>query len=484
MNSPFSSFLASLIEESGLGKNNIIRNTGINRSSFYKFLNGSRIPTNAQYNEIKRVLPLSVSDVKRLDELYAFETMGFDVTFNRDSVIRCLETVADYENSVRTSGRTGLSVSKYQSDKLAFDHKHEVLNLMENFFERHFASGEPKFDAFIPHMENTFYSRINRMALNSEIRNARVRMLLQFPKGKGGESTHRIVESYNNMLLSIMCGFNWFHNFYFYDDNVIEDNYGVLYPYFIADDSEVILLSKQCSGAVRIQDPALVKHFAKQIDLVFAEAHEAKVESGDMSALMDAVEEYGYLGVNRWSYGCMANLLMLVDENTMDSIQELRPYAKRIKKIQDFVEQKQSMTEFLSMDGLKRFAEEGSCFGFPFHTEYRFSLAERIDILKRINKALGGMYYILDETKVPIIKNWSFTIVEGHVLAILHCGRMEVMVMKEQNLINVFSDFMGSLPLSDHVQPIQSAHRNIQNLIHELERQLEEQNLSGQRMTG
>ncbi|OON86078.1 hypothetical protein BXO88_09605 [Oribacterium sp. C9] len=484
MNSPFSSFLASLIEESGLGKNSIIRNTGINRSTFYKFLNGSRIPTNFQYKEIKRVLPLSVADVKRLDELYALESMGVDVTLNRKSVIRCLGTVADYEDSEKTSSVSGQNICAFQKHKLVFDRKHEVLNLIENFFARHYASGEPRFDAFIPRMEETFYARINMMALHSDIRNADVRMLQQFPKGKGDSSTYRIVTSYNSMLLFAVCGFNGFRNFYFYDDNMIENNHGVLYPYFIADDSEVILVSKECSSAVRIQDPVLVKQFRKQIDGVFASAHEASVQSDDMSTVVDVIEEYVFLGVNCWTYGGMANLLMLIDEKTMNSIPELRPYTSRILKIQNYMEQKGLMTDFLSMDGLRRFADEGTGFSFPFPSEYRFSLEERIDILKKIDGSLGEGYYVLDEAKVPVIKNWIFTIVEGHILAMVHCGKIEVMAMKEQNLINVFSDFMGSLPLSDQVMPIRSAHRNIQKIIHELEKHLEEQNLLSQRLTG
>ncbi|WP_036609235.1 hypothetical protein [Oribacterium sp. P6A1] len=484
MNSPFSSLLASLVEESGLGKNSIIRNTGINRSSFYKFLNGSRIPTNVQYNDIKRVLPLSKSEIKKLDELYAFETMGVDTALNRKAVIMCLETVADYEDSVRPTVGIRPTVSEFQNNKLVFDQKHDVINLLENFFERHFASGEPKFDVFIPRMEETFYARINSMALQSEIRNADIRMLLQFPKKKSGVSAYNIVAKYTNMLIFNVCGIGGTHLYYYYDDNMIEDNFGVLYPYYVADDSEVILLGKQCSGAVRIQNPVLVKQFKKQIDRVFAEAHETKVQTEDMDIIVDTMEDFGYLGVNCWNYGGMANLLMLIDENMMNSIRELQPYASRIFKLQNFMEQKQLMTEYLSMDGLRRFAQEGTAFDFPFPTECHFSLEQRIDILKKIDKSLGAGYYILDETKVPIIKKWFFTIVEGHVLTISNSEKLQAMAVREQNIINIFSDFMGSLPLSDQVLPIQSAHRNIQRLIHEMEKQLEEQNQSDRRRTG
>ena len=489
MNSPFSLFLAGLIEESGLGKNSIIRSTGINRSTFFKFLNGSRIPTHAQYKDIKRVLPLSAADVRKLDELYEFETVGVDAAINRKAVLSCFEIVADYEDVTKTcisfvQGGVPTRLCEFQSGKQAFDQKHEVISLLANFFERQYASGEPKFDAFLPRMEDSFYARINMMALQSKIRHADARILLQFPKKKAGESTYRIVSSYNNILLFTVWGFSGFRSFYFYDDNVIEDNCGVLYPYFIADDSEVILVGSKCSGAVRIQDPVLVKQFRKQIDGVFCGAHEAKVKADDLNAVFDAVQEFGSLEVNCWNYGGMANLLMLMDEEEMKRIPELRPYAARVRETLDFVEQKQLMTEFLSMDGLRRFAYEGAGFFLPFSSEYSFSLEERIDMLKKIDTSLGEVYYILDEMKVPIIKNWVITVVEGHAIAIARCGKIEAMAMKEQNLISVFSDFMSSLPLSDQVLPIQVAHRNIQKLIHDMETKLLEQDVIDRRATG
>ena len=122
MKTAFSEFLSEIISKSGYSKNEIIRLCDIDRSSFYKFLNGSRIPTSEQFEMLCNKLQISNADEKELRVKYALLTKGkrkVDIedrigdflwkleNLNESSVARMVEprSIIECENSSVISGR-------------------------------------------------------------------------------------------------------------------------------------------------------------------------------------------------------------------------------------------------------------------------------------------------------------------------------------------------------------------------------------------
>jgi hypothetical protein len=187
-----------------------------------------------------------------------------------------------------------------------------------------------------------------------------------------------------------------------------------------------------------------------------------------LPSLVADAEDYSHYGANGWRYGSMVDLLMLLDEDQLKRMPDLEPYASRLLKIQQRINQKQNSTEFVSLEGIRTFAKDGVAKGLPFTSKYVFSKKDRIQILKKIDHALGLAFYILDEKKMPILKEWVFIVIEGKLLSFVHCGKPELMEINELNLVDIFADYFGALPMSDNVLSVEKSHEEIQKLISEL----------------
>ena len=83
----FYKYLADLIEHYKLSKNKLIKDTGIDRSSFFQFLKGTRKPTGQQLLKIIHAAGFTEEEKAHLHELYVKEKHG-EETFRTWSMIR------------------------------------------------------------------------------------------------------------------------------------------------------------------------------------------------------------------------------------------------------------------------------------------------------------------------------------------------------------------------------------------------------------
>ena len=66
------SLLSKMIDQKGISKNNLIREIGVDRSTFYKLINGKRTPTKEQFCLILLQMDLSTEEKLQLIEEYEF----------------------------------------------------------------------------------------------------------------------------------------------------------------------------------------------------------------------------------------------------------------------------------------------------------------------------------------------------------------------------------------------------------------------------
>ena len=83
----FGDYLISLIDTYGLSKNKLIKDTGIDRSSFFQFLKGSRKPTGKQLSKIACAAGFKNEEKNLLHELYVKDKHG-EETFRTWQMIR------------------------------------------------------------------------------------------------------------------------------------------------------------------------------------------------------------------------------------------------------------------------------------------------------------------------------------------------------------------------------------------------------------
>lgn len=81
--SKFSDQLSQAIKLSGKSKNQIIEESKINRSSFFQFLNGKRMPTKEHLAAILAALQLTPGEEEQLRKLYEIAEIGENIYESR-----------------------------------------------------------------------------------------------------------------------------------------------------------------------------------------------------------------------------------------------------------------------------------------------------------------------------------------------------------------------------------------------------------------
>ena len=92
--SKFSDQLSQAIKLSGKSKNQIIEESKINRSSFFQFLNGKRIPTKEHLAAILAALQLTPGEEEQLRKLYEIAEIGENIYESRVGCAECLDDLA------------------------------------------------------------------------------------------------------------------------------------------------------------------------------------------------------------------------------------------------------------------------------------------------------------------------------------------------------------------------------------------------------
>ena len=107
MKNTFAELLTEVISQSEISKNEMIRTCDIDRSSFFKFLSGQRIPTMEQFNRICEKLQFSPSEEKSLRLEYAKITQGEQKIRSGHRItlynfVLLIEEVVDLKGSLET----------------------------------------------------------------------------------------------------------------------------------------------------------------------------------------------------------------------------------------------------------------------------------------------------------------------------------------------------------------------------------------------
>ncbi len=93
----FRILLKELLEEMNLSNNILIERTGINRSTFYQFLNGKRLPTVQQFSQIMKAASFPEEDARKLRQQFAYEKLGEEDNQCLEMMQGFMATIAEIE---------------------------------------------------------------------------------------------------------------------------------------------------------------------------------------------------------------------------------------------------------------------------------------------------------------------------------------------------------------------------------------------------
>lgn len=415
MKSVFADLLSELISKSEISKNEMIRDCDIDRSSFYKFLSGSRIPTEEQFNRICDKMSFSPLEEKKLRTEYARLTKGEKTVLTQRKITDFLWKIEDMENEEAQEGFSDIPLSF--DDRTVISGKPNVIGAVIStiLLEMEKGSGSAEVNLFLPPGEEEVSEQILKLLSGSSGKRIRFRHLIELPS-RQIEERQMIVDRLRYAMLCTLADPSSYCAYYYYANTSILASIGVFYAFSLITEHKVILINARMNKAIVITDAQCCEDYGNHFMTALNSAKPLlkKVKRNELSAELEKPILYCY-----------------------GSREELDRFAK------------DSMASFVSIAWIKRIMEKG----FLQETEQNVVGAGngKLRLLCTIRSMLGSKIFIVDERNIPPARAWCAALSGSDKLIIYVAGSDYYFIATEPNLVQIFYSFMEQLPKSGNL---------------------------------
>lgn len=407
MKNLFSELLSEIISQSEISKNEMIRACDIDRSSFFKFLNGSRLPTPEQLNRICSKLQFSPLEEKKLRTEYARVTQGEQKVRVGDRIATLLWKLEEASNAAVTEIRE--PVPQTGSSKVVVSGSSQVFELLTNTIVQEVMQGqrECEIDMFLPAFTEDFSKWIINFLGSSLCKNVRIRHLIELPS-RSIDSEQLIMDRMRLALLCTAANPDCYSGYYYYSNASMETCVGAFCPYSLVTDHKVIMLNERMNEAIVVEDDLCSEEFKNH----FMEALNSSHQLVKIVAAKDVAREL--INPIKFRYGKFAE----------------KPF-------------KDGTVIYISPASLRNLADKD---GDP-----DFSTEGLIKILNEVKRRMGTQIYLIDDKNIPPAKTWYMAL-SGREKMIFHKkGGKYYFIITEAGIVDAFYNFMEDLPNSGNL---------------------------------
>lgn len=414
MKNSFSELLSEIISQSDISKNEIIRACDIDRSSFFKFLNGNRIPTNDQLNKICNKLQLSPPEEKALRLEHTRITSGEKKVLSQQRIAQFLWRIEEGEN-IEIKERS-VDYQEIDFGNTTVNGKTKVRELLINSITQELANrtGRCEIDAFLPPVaDDIFTSLIPLIAGKSNC--IRFRQLIELPS-RNDHSEQLIMDRFRFALLCTLISPASYTGYYYYSGDSISSSIGVLYAYSLVTEHRVVLINERMNKAIVIDDQECCRdyrtHFISSLNS--ARPIIKKVDCEEVAAELNSPVLYFY-GIRGWPGRTDAS----------DSI------------------------IYLSLAEIRKIAGNEILPGESGYKE--MSSNERTNVLINIKEKIGTHVFLIDEKNIPPAEVWCIALSGKEKLIIYKADSRFFFIITEPEIVQAFYGFMAELPDSGYL---------------------------------
>ena len=247
--SKFSDQLSQAIKLSGKSKNQIIEESKINRSSFFQFLNGKRMPTKEHLAAILAALQLTPGEEEQLRKLYEIAEIGENIYESRVGCAECLDDLALLTGQNRRPIHEFVGEAVYSVSRAPILGENRVYQELCHLAQAEMLKPEPKIDLFLPRQPNDFLKYLKSFFQNKSNKKIRMRQIIQFSLNQE-EKTKDILSFFNSLLFLMAVSGDSYEAYYYYSDSNLTDTIGALYPYCVMTSSGVMLVTARMDRAL------------------------------------------------------------------------------------------------------------------------------------------------------------------------------------------------------------------------------------------
>ena len=416
MKNSFSELLSEFISQSGTSKNEIIRACDIDRSSFFKFLNGGRIPTNEQLNKICSKLQFTAPEEKALRLEYARVTIGERKVLTHQRIAQLLWKMEETENS-KTVERKSDYCAGTEIKETTVNGKARVIELLVNTIIQELAEGTGRceIDAFLPSEADEILNWIVSFISGEQGDGIKFRHLIELP-ARNNQADQVVIDRLKFALLCTLVNPSSYSGYYYYSGDSISSSLGVLYAYSLVAEHRVVLMNERMDKAILITDQECCRDY----------------KSHFVSALNCAHPIMKKVDCQRASEELSCPVLYL--------------YGSRVGSDRTDVN---NSVKYISLAGIKRIAGLGSF--SDESTSKTISSNERVRKLNEIRNEIGTHVFIIDERNIPPAQTWCVALSGKDKLIFYKADSEYFFIITEPEVVQAFYRFMSELPDSGYL---------------------------------
>lgn len=440
---------AYIASHPGDSKNKMILRTGIDRSTFFKYLRGTRPITIGHLRAILDKIGLGEDDQKELTRAYEELNQNVAEYYNIEILRQCMKAVRKAEMRLASrschggTARPG-TASAPAPDLTAVESpalpppgplagKNETLFAFLSAIH-YFAGRQETIYTFLP-PDAAEVLWENRDSINPEILKAE--MLFHFPAKAGDDVKARASRFYG--LIPIALTINCRVHFYYGSDSLDrQDMLGVLYPYYVAGESGVFFMNASMDAAYFTSDQVTVRAYLEGFRNIFAQTESA-------SDHISTIRESQQLIAGMLSEDMGSRRVFMIDRApcmnliaTKELIGEVIPpaYQEAIWQYSQAL-QHAGPIEIIPEEGLRRMVEESGIEEAGIRITQPREVVHQI--LTGLKARLGSTLFLADKT-LPLAEKWSFLVKPDQAVVFLPCDQDgNALILYEKNIVNGFS---------------------------------------------
>lgn len=478
--SSFSERLTKLVQENHLSKNRIIDVCEINRSTFYKCLNGDREPTPEQLDRLIWALQLKPGEESQLRQLYHIALIGEEVYRNRQWARRCLETLADLSGEQKPQIHQILGQTQQLTETTLLQGESQVFHELCQLVQAEMFLPGPRIDLFVPRRQSTFMEYLKALFRDSEEKNVCLRQLVQLSDRKGEKGVESL-EFFDSLLYFLATNCMGYQGCYYYAQTDFSDAVGVLYPYTVRTSAGIIFLNEAMNRGVFTNNPSILEAARRQFEDALTKTRQFYTpflgyrEIAEFSVKHWAVSNGGYQYFSSPCFGPLLTMEM-VEKHCPEGMEDL--FHEYFASYEQMRTERKPLVSFCCERGIMAFAQTGIMPEYPTELVPPMNLEERKVLLERMLYDLPPhvSIYLMDETKVNVSDEFVFFLSRGERIESYRreLPNLRMFCFREQNLLEAFEDYFSSLPGIDLVLPDSELERVLRAAIDCCDQQIAE----------
>lgn len=421
MKNPFSELLSDIISQSQISKNEMIRACDIDRSSFYKFLNGTRTPTMEQLNTICNKLQFSPMEEIALRQEYARITQGESSVRYRNRIASFLWDLEELENMCAFYPVSFRKEKPDETNETVICGKEKVLYRLAETILQEKEEREETFEVemFVPAYAEGLFRWLVGFIQSGLSKQARILQLIEIPS-KNLDSEQTIIDKIRLPLLCAMANPEVFTGFYYYSNSSINENVGVFYPFYLITDHRLVLMNERMDKAVVLADPGCCRDYKNAFltSLNRSQPMLKRVENKDLEEELKKPI--------RFQYGSRRSEERRAGEETIT---------------------------FMSLSDIR------DCLAIGIHGKSgkgqgegtELSVRETVRLLEEVRSRLGSKVFLIDEKIIPPARTWNVALSGREKLVFCKKNNTYAFIVTEFGMVEAFSNYMEELPNSGSI---------------------------------